>query len=203
MLRIGRCDALVLRFVAVVASVSRARWLQRWWDVSAGTSGRARLITIYRYEEAGSGGRLGPMSGRCGSSAVTSSHRPGAVNHDAIRLLPCRETAGADAPWQGTSVVLGVVALPASPHMRRALQTTLTGSRDPAARLFAKEGLVVRAGARFELMSQRACETGSPSAGETLARVTSARRFRCQAVGAGSGLTSQAATGSTAQCVRR
>jgi hypothetical protein len=53
------------------------------------------------------------------------------------------------------SVVLGVVGLPASPRLRRALQTALTGSRDPEARLFAKWGLVVRAGARFELIVPR------------------------------------------------
>ena len=50
------------------------------------------------------------------------------------------------------TVVLGVVALPASPRLRQALQTARTGSRNPAMRLFAKWGLVVRAGAHFELM---------------------------------------------------
>ena len=49
-------------------------------------------------------------------------------------------------------VVLGVVALPASPWMRRALQTARSGLRDPRARLFAKQGLVIRAGARFRLI---------------------------------------------------
>lgn len=96
---------------------------------------------------------LAPCLSARGGVSGTSNHRPSPVkDYAAIRLLPCRETAGADAPWQGMSVVLGVVALPASPHMRRALQTALTGSRDQAARLFAKEGLVVRAGARFELI---------------------------------------------------
>lgn len=95
---------------------------------------------------------LVPCLGACGDSAGTSRQRPVAARRDAIRLLPCRETAGAAAPSPGLSVVQGVVALPASGHMRWALQTTLTGSRDPAARLFAKQGLVVRAGARFELI---------------------------------------------------
>lgn len=94
-----------------------------------------------------------PALGACGSSPATHSHRPSAaIDHAVIRLLPCREMIGADPPEQDMTVVLGVVALPASPHVRRALQTTLTGSRDPAARLFAKWGLVVRAGARFELI---------------------------------------------------
>lgn len=72
--------------------------------------------------------------------------------HVATRLLPCGETIGGGPPGQGMSVVASVVALPASPHLRHALQTALTGSSDPAARLFAKWGLLVRAGARFDLI---------------------------------------------------
>lgn len=93
--------------------------------------------------------------GACGGSAATSIPRPKAVNADAIRLLPCRETIGAQPPEQDMSVALRMVALPASPHLHRALQTALTGSLDPAARLFAKWGLVVRAGARFDLIVPR------------------------------------------------
>lgn len=99
---------------------------------------------------------LTPCLGACGGVSGTSNHRPSPVNaYAAVRLLPCRETIGADSPAAGTSVVLGVVALPSSPHLRRALQTAETGSRDPAARLFAKWGLIVRAGARFELIVPR------------------------------------------------
>jgi hypothetical protein len=79
----------------------------------------------------------------CGSTANKET---------AIRVLPCRESIGSDAPSPGMTIVLGVVALPASTHRRRALQTALTGSKDPAHRLFAKEGLVIRTGARFELI---------------------------------------------------
>jgi hypothetical protein len=50
------------------------------------------------------------------------------------------------------TTVLDVVALPASPRLRRALQTARTGSRNPEDRLFAKWGLLVRAGARFQLI---------------------------------------------------
>ncbi len=50
------------------------------------------------------------------------------------------------------SIVLGVVALPASPHLRLALQTARSGLQEPAARLFAKEGLTVRVGARLRLI---------------------------------------------------
>lgn len=49
-------------------------------------------------------------------------------------------------------VVLGVVALPASPRMRRALQTSSSTLPVPAARLFAKWGLVIRRGAQFRLI---------------------------------------------------
>jgi hypothetical protein len=54
--------------------------------------------------------------------------------------------------------------------MRRALQTARTGSRDPGARLFAKEGLVVRVQARFELIVptrlRRGLSIGWGNAGE-------------------------------------
>jgi hypothetical protein len=49
-------------------------------------------------------------------------------------------------------VVLGVVALPASPGLRRALQTGRTGAPGSGSGLFAKEGLWARSGARFELI---------------------------------------------------
>jgi hypothetical protein len=49
-------------------------------------------------------------------------------------------------------VVLGVVALPASPGLRRALQTSRTGAPGSSSRLFAKAGLWVRADTRFELI---------------------------------------------------
>jgi hypothetical protein len=72
----------------------------------------------------------------------------------AVRVLPCQELIGTGPPVNGMHVVLGVVALPASPWTRRALQTARSGLRDPRARLFAKQGLVIRAGARFRLIVQ-------------------------------------------------
>jgi hypothetical protein len=77
------------------------------------------------------------------------------AGHASIRVLPCRETIGNEAPGRGMTVALGVVGLPASPRMRRALQTASTGSHDPSARLFAKWGLVIRAGADFQLIVPR------------------------------------------------
>jgi hypothetical protein len=82
-------------------------------------------------------------------AATTSSHG------GSVRALPCQEFIGTGPPVSGTHVVLGVVALPATPWTRRALQTVRSGLRDPRARLFAKEGLVIRAGARFRLIVQR------------------------------------------------
>jgi hypothetical protein len=88
----------------------------------------------------------------CGSSPMASSTQPGAVEGGPVRVLPCGESIGAEPPARDMRVVLGVVALPAGPQMRRALQTARTGSRDPASRLFAKWGLAIRAGARFRLI---------------------------------------------------
>lgn len=91
--------------------------------------------------------------GACGSSPATRSQPAVAVkNRAAVRPLPCRESIGSDPAGRDMTVVLGVVGLPASPRLRLALQTARTGSRDPATRLFAKWGLVVRAGARFVLI---------------------------------------------------
>ena len=69
-----------------------------------------------------------------------------------VRQLPCHEAAGGQAPTRDLTVVLGVVALPASPRERQALQTALSGSPDPAQRLFSKWGLVIRTGVQFRVM---------------------------------------------------
>src|SRR5262245_45530670 len=57
----------------------------------------------------------------------------------------------AEAPTNMT-VFLGAVALPTG----RVLQTRTSGESDPAARLFAKQGLVVRVGAVVDLRVSRA-----------------------------------------------
>jgi hypothetical protein len=58
---------------------------------------------------------------------------------------------GKAAPAAPLRVVLGVVALPASPGYP-ALGTSLSGDSNRALRLFAKTGLVIRPGATFELI---------------------------------------------------
>ena len=54
-----------------------------------------------------------------------------------VRMLPCREFIGTQPPERQMRVVLGVVALPASPQLTRGLQTAPSGLHDPHARLFA------------------------------------------------------------------
>lgn len=55
------------------------------------------------------------------------------------------DTQPPPADW---TVMLGVVALPAAPRVP-ALETFRCGLRDPAARLFSKAGLIIRAGTAF------------------------------------------------------
>jgi hypothetical protein len=81
----------------------------------------------------------------------TSRHSPDALV-SGVRDLPCGEFIAKQPPGRDMSVVLGVVALPTSPHLRRALQTARSELRDPAARLFAKWGLEIRVGARLRLI---------------------------------------------------
>lgn len=63
--------------------------------------------------------------------------------------LTCRNYIAIHPPLEGYQVVLGVVALPTSPT-HPALQTAGDGSESP--RLFAKTGLLVKAGTSFELI---------------------------------------------------
>ncbi len=79
------------------------------------------------------------------SQSATSAPAPvaGAV-------LPCADQIGTDAPPASFETVLGVVALPASPRYG-ALQTSRSGSAG-SQRLFAKTGLVIKAGTTFDLV---------------------------------------------------
>lgn len=85
----------------------------------------------------------------CGGGAPGPAVR--AASASGVRVLPCGEFIDTQPPERGMRVVLGIVALPAGPAMRRALQTSSSTLHDPAARLFAKWGLVIRPGARFHL----------------------------------------------------
>ena len=67
------------------------------------------------------------------------------------QILPCGDSIDNQPPPPDMQVVRGVVGLPASPRAD-ALQTGLTGEPFPALRLFAKTGLVIKTGVKFELL---------------------------------------------------
>ena len=87
-----------------------------------------------------------------GGPAPSATGHPRDTPASGARDLPCDEFIATRPPAHDMRVVLGVVALPTSPHSRRALQTARSDLHDPAARLFAKSGLDVRAGARLRLI---------------------------------------------------
>lgn len=84
-----------------------------------------------------------------GSALLSAQASAGVIR--SAETLPCDETIGTVPPPSYMKVVLGVVALPASPKAP-ALQTERTGSTARPDRLFAKTGLVVRAGAHFQVI---------------------------------------------------
>ena len=68
-------------------------------------------------------------------------------------VLPCEQSiASVPGVPGGYEAVLGVVALPTATVASTALQTSASGDPDPQARLFAKTGLLARAGASFEII---------------------------------------------------
>ena len=87
-----------------------------------------------------------------GGPAPSATGHPRDTPASGARDLPCDEFIATQPPAHDMRVVLGVVALPRSPHSRRALQTARSDLHDPAARLFGKSGLDVRAGARLRLI---------------------------------------------------
>jgi hypothetical protein len=107
----------------------------------------------------------GPAS-RATPSSGSATREPGAAPS---ATLTCSDAIGSDLPPRDLAVVLGVVALPTSEASRFALQTALSGERDPAARLFAKQGLLIRTGVSFEIVvpdevaSRFAIGWGSPA----------------------------------------
>lgn len=90
----------------------------------------------------------GQATTRSTSSAGTASSSAAV---DAAATLKCHNSIDTQVPPSTFRVVLGVVALPASPGYP-ALQTSLTGDQAGPTRLFAKTGLAIKAGATFELV---------------------------------------------------
>lgn len=80
------------------------------------------------------------------SRSVASSPAPAAES-----ALECGNFIGTEPPPPSFQIVLGVVALPTSPR-HPALGTSLTGDGNSRPRLFAKTGLIVKAGTTFELI---------------------------------------------------
>jgi hypothetical protein len=97
------------------------------------------------------GGEAGP--------AATSGHAPAqpdglSASSPAVAAqsaLDCGTFIGSSARAAPLQVVLGVVALPASPGYQ-ALGTSLSGDGEGPLRLFAKTGLLIRPGTTFELI---------------------------------------------------
>jgi hypothetical protein len=68
---------------------------------------------------------------------------------DAVSVLGCQDVIASEAtPPSGSSIVLDSVALPTG----RALQASPTGDSNPNEKLFAKDGLLIRRGAAFDLV---------------------------------------------------
>ncbi len=87
------------------------------------------------------------------SSGSDPSHSPAAAGSSTASsaALVCRNYIDQRPPPRYFETVLDVVALPAS-SKAAALQTSRTAAPDPAVRLFAKAGLLIRAGTKFELV---------------------------------------------------
>ena len=108
--------------------------------------GTATLVTCLIAVSACSG----PGSPKSVSPPPRSTQPTKATANAAPTDLQCRYQIGEDPPPAQWSVVLGVAALPTSPRAQ-ALQTSSSGDGDPKFRLFAKTGLVIRAGAVFTI----------------------------------------------------
>ncbi|MGH7776964.1 MAG: hypothetical protein ACREPI_07290 [Candidatus Dormibacterales bacterium] len=86
------------------------------------------------------------MTAAACAAAPPTGHRAGSGH---VAVLPCQDVIGSDAaPPTGFTVIMGRVALPTGVP----LQAVASGESYPAARLFAKVGLIVRRGASFDLL---------------------------------------------------
>ena len=119
------------------------------------------------------------------------------------QALPCGDSIDNRPPPRDWQVVRGVVALPASPRAD-ALSTGLTGESFPALRLFAKTGLVIKTGVKFELVVTDL--TGNRvgiSWGDAPSTPSHRVVVNCPDNGGPAGLPTRAATGSTTQRASR
>jgi hypothetical protein len=96
-------------------------------------------------------GKTGPAATSGQTPARTNGLSTSSATPAAESVLKCGSFIGNSARAGPLQVVLGVVALPASPGYP-ALQTSLSGDGNGPLRLFAKTGLVIRPGTTFELI---------------------------------------------------
>ena len=95
--------------------------------------------------------KAGPAAASGHPPASPGSRPASSAVPAAQSVLDCGAVIGSQASPAPMQVVLGVVALPASPGYP-ALGTSLSGNGNGPLRLFAKTGLLIRPGATFELI---------------------------------------------------
>ncbi|HSC03091.1 MAG TPA: hypothetical protein VLC49_07220 [Solirubrobacteraceae bacterium] len=100
-----------------------------------------------RAAAAGAIALVGLLLGACGGGG---QHKSRLVSQRSPSL-DCAQYIDTRPPTPDYTVVLGVVALPIAPKSA-ALQTGPSGLPDPSSRLFAKTGLLIRTGTKFELV---------------------------------------------------
>lgn len=88
------------------------------------------------------------LTGVCSCDPTAPTQAPSPRSY-ALTTLPCEDAIGSTAtPDPGMSTVFDRVALPTG----RALQAEPTRDADPAAKLFAKSGLLIKRGVSFDLI---------------------------------------------------
>ncbi len=92
---------------------------------------------------------VGSLVALTASACVSPAPAESSPPSNGITVLSCQDVIGSEAaPSSDFSIVLDRVALPTD----RGLQANRSGESDPTARLFAKEGLLVRRGTSFDLV---------------------------------------------------
>ena len=111
-----------------------------------------------------------------GGPAPSATGHPRDTPASGARDLPCDEFIATQPPAHDMRVVLGVVALPRSPHSRRALQTARSDLTIRRRACLASRDWTSAPALGFALSSQARFATSSRSAGATPARAIVAPR---------------------------
>ena len=84
-----------------------------------------------------------------GNACMSNTPATSTPSSNAAGVLPCEDAVGSSpAPPSGYSTVFDRVALPTG----KALQAFPSGESDPAAKLFAKDGLLIRRNVTFDVI---------------------------------------------------